>query len=53
MDNKKFLLKKIKEYIINPKTTELEDKTEHSDRTNLENLLNNLKPSLYIACYSI
>ncbi|WP_373588958.1 type I restriction endonuclease [Borreliella afzelii] len=47
MDNKESLLK-VKEYITNLKTTELKDKTEHSDRTNLENLLNKLKPSSYI-----
>ncbi|WP_418885327.1 hypothetical protein [Borreliella carolinensis] len=48
MVNKEFLFKKVKEYIINLKTVELGDKTEHSDRANLENLLNKLKPSLDI-----
>ncbi|WP_158512890.1 hypothetical protein [Borreliella mayonii] len=35
-------------YISNLKTAELEDKTKHPDRTNLENLLNKLNPGLYI-----
>ncbi|WNZ67116.1 hypothetical protein [Borreliella garinii] len=40
MNNNEFLFKKAKEYIANLRSTKLEEKTEHSNRTHLENLLN-------------
>ncbi|WP_418906513.1 hypothetical protein QIA30_05525 (plasmid) [Borreliella turdi] len=40
MNNNEFLFKKAKEYIANLKSTKLEEKTEHSNRTHLENLFN-------------
>ncbi|WP_210753508.1 N-6 DNA methylase, partial [Borreliella valaisiana] len=40
MNNNESLFKKAKEYIANLRSTKLEEKTEHSNRTHLENLLN-------------